>query len=251
MTRRSGSRQSRPDTAADTADGGADQRSSRRVARGSSFKTAEVARRLRRLAGDHAGSRRSAAGPIKRLLRLWIRAVLFGQHPRGASGLPAGRAAGREGGRSSRPHRRVGPSGADSAEQGQLADAERRNPPGFRQLRDLADAEHLVTRRCRLPRPNSSPCAVTRLQRRPPPTWPSCRPAKGGGILEVGKALLVRAQVLGRSRSDHQTAQAADKRPVPGADCADAGPRPRRRPLWSGQRPRRGDRRSGGGVDRG
>ncbi len=110
-----------------------------------------------------------------------------------------------------------------SAEQGRLADAERQIRRASGSSRDLANAEHLVDVMVSL--------ATAELLRVRGDAAAAASAAdmavmsarQGGAILEVAKALFVRAQVL-EHLGDHQTAQAAlEEAGALVCDCADAG----------------------------
>ena len=209
MTRPSGSRQSKPRSAADTDDGGAISAQVVVLRAVHSFKTAEVAAALetarRAITLDLGEAPRPDRAPTASMdPRCTFRAASTRRKP--PSGGPC-----------SWPRRwaivarriyALGYLALISAEHGQLADAEHQirrasgsspGPGGCGTLRrrDGVACRGRTPRRARR----------QRLQRRPPPTWPSCRPAKVERILEVAKTLLVRAKIF-EHLGDHQTAKA-------------------------------------------
>ena len=97
-------------------------------------------------------------------------------------------------------------------------------------------------RSCRSRRPPSLTCAATRLLPRTPLHLAVRLARKGAGILEVAKALVVRAEIL-EDLGDHQTAAAS--RNEAGAllrGRADAGIAQTLLTAAAAQRGRRGDR---------
>ena len=148
----------------------------------------------------------------RRLLHLWSRPVLLGQHPRGPSRLPAGRSAGPEDRRSAPPHLRAGLSRFDRSRVWSTRRRRTPTPPGYRRCPDRADGEHFVKVMVSL-------AAATILDARGDAAAADTAhlavsfARNGAGILEVAKALLVRGKIV-RDLGDHGRRRRAGMRPA-------------------------------------